>query len=71
MGGTVPQGKTYALASAYRSRHWDHEGAVRLLERANQEGVPFSSGWAAVHNIMDFESLRDYWPFQELVRPKD
>jgi tetratricopeptide (TPR) repeat protein len=45
----------------------DREEAVALLRRAFAEGRPYGL-W--LHRDMDFESLNDYPPFQELMRPK-
>jgi tetratricopeptide (TPR) repeat protein len=45
----------------------DSEAAVRLLHRALREGRAYGV-W--MHRAPDFESLRDYPPFQELMRPK-
>ena len=44
----------------------DRDGAVRLLEQANSEGVQLPN----LHLVKDFELVRDYRPFRELVRPK-
>jgi len=41
--------------------------AVDLLSQAFAQGYHFS---ISVHHEPDFEPLRDYQPFQELVRPK-
>jgi hypothetical protein len=45
----------------------DRELAVELLRRGFNEGLGYGI-W--LHSDIDFESLRDYPPFQELVRPK-
>ncbi len=48
--------------------HGEKERAVALLREA------FSQGWQYgihLHQDMDLESLRDYAPFQELMKPKD
>jgi tetratricopeptide (TPR) repeat protein len=45
----------------------DKESAVTLLRRAFADGVPYGM-W--IHTDMDLESLRDYGPFRDLVRPK-
>jgi tetratricopeptide (TPR) repeat protein/TolB-like protein len=45
----------------------DKDGAVALLRQAFAEGVAYGI-W--LHVDMDLESLRDYKPFQELVRPR-
>jgi tetratricopeptide (TPR) repeat protein len=45
----------------------DRQQAVELLRSAINEGVYFGI-W--LHRDPDFESLRDYPPFQELLRPK-
>ncbi len=49
----------------------DRESAVRLLREAIAAGSPYFRGsqfW--LHSVIDFESLSDYPPYQELVRPK-
>jgi hypothetical protein len=54
----------------------NREGAVRFLREAISQGlIPLDltqglgySMW--LHRDIDFESLRDYSPFQELLRPK-
>jgi tetratricopeptide (TPR) repeat protein len=45
----------------------DDEQAVSLLRQAHQEGV-----WLgiSIHRQMDFELLRGYEPFEDLMRPK-
>lgn len=45
----------------------DRHGAVSLLQRAFAEGYRYNLG---MHRDLDFESLRDYPPFEELLRPK-
>jgi tetratricopeptide (TPR) repeat protein len=45
----------------------NREQAVELERRAFNEGLPYSI-W--LHRYPEFESLRDYPPFQELMRPK-
>ena len=45
----------------------DRQQAVALLQRAFAEGRPFDMD---VHQNMDFESLRDYPPFPDLLKPK-
>jgi Flp pilus assembly protein TadD len=45
----------------------DREGAVSLLRQAFDQGL---NGRMFVHIDPDFESLRDYPPYRELVRPK-
>jgi tetratricopeptide (TPR) repeat protein len=45
----------------------DKDEAVALLQRAFSEGLGYGI-W--IHRDIDFESLRDYPPFQELMRPK-
>ena len=44
------------------------DGAVALFRQAFAEGCPFD---IAFHRDMDFESLRDFPPYQALLRPKD
>jgi hypothetical protein len=46
----------------------DDDGAVSLLRHAIGEGRDYDGHW--LHRDIDFESLRDYPPFQELMRPK-
>jgi tetratricopeptide (TPR) repeat protein len=46
----------------------DRSGAVRLLRQADAEGAVVALD---LHRERDFESLRDYPPFQEFVRPKE
>ncbi len=57
---------TYARASI-AALLGEREAAVELLRDAFQQGF-YTPSW--VHGDMDLESLRDYPPFQELVRPK-
>ncbi len=45
----------------------DRDDAMDLLRRAIDQGVYDAYG---LHRDIDFESLRDYPPFQELLRPK-
>jgi hypothetical protein len=47
----------------------DQDEAVRLISRARAHGV----GWAfdLLHREKDFEPLRDYPPFQALLRLKE
>jgi hypothetical protein len=45
----------------------DRAGAVRLLQQAIDEGVVHDI-WQ--HRDSQWESLRDYRPWQELLRPK-
>ena len=45
----------------------EREEAVRLLHEAHAEGLPFS---VDLHTERDLDSLRDYPPFQEFMRPK-
>lgn len=45
----------------------DSADAVRLLRQAYSEGQPFG---LEIHREPDFEMLRDYPPFVELVRPR-
>jgi len=44
----------------------DREGAVNLLRQATKQGVGFS----AFHPCEDFESLADYPPYIQLMKPK-
>ncbi len=46
----------------------EQERATNLLRDAFAQGFPY--GYFNPHADMDFESLRDYPPYQELVRPK-
>jgi len=46
----------------------DRDEAVRLLREAFAQGLPY--GQYLPHADMDLESLWDYRPFQEIVRPK-
>jgi tetratricopeptide (TPR) repeat protein len=46
----------------------ERERAVDLLRAALAQGLVFSLG---IHDAPEFDSLREYPPFQELVRPKD
>jgi tetratricopeptide (TPR) repeat protein len=45
----------------------DKDEAVALIQRAFNEGLGYGI-W--IHRDIDFESLREYPPFQELMRPK-
>jgi hypothetical protein len=45
----------------------ERDTAVTLLRQAFAEGLDYGI-W--LHRDMDLESLRDYEPYQELVRPK-
>ncbi len=45
----------------------DRDHAMDLLRRAIDQGVYDAT---LLHRDIDFESLRDYPPFQELLRPK-
>jgi DNA-binding SARP family transcriptional activator/TolB-like protein len=45
----------------------ERELAVELIRNAFAEG---HSWWLDLHYDIDFESLRDYPPFQELIRPR-
>jgi tetratricopeptide (TPR) repeat protein len=45
----------------------DRQGAVDLLRESFAEGKRFGLG---VHREIDFESLRDYAPFRDLLRPR-
>jgi len=44
----------------------DKEGAVNLLRQAIKQGFSYAS----LHSIKDFESLADYPPFVQLMKPK-
>ncbi len=44
----------------------DKEGAVNLLRQATKEGFAYS----AFHPTEDFESLADYPPYVQLMKPK-
>lgn len=46
----------------------ERQRAVELLRDALTQGLPHG---VHIHNNPDFEALRDYEPFLELVRPKD
>jgi hypothetical protein len=46
----------------------DREGAVALLRRAYDEGLLYR---IVIHTDPDFESLRGYPPFEELIRPRE
>ncbi len=46
-----------------------HERAVQLLREAISQGFRWDFRWGG-HLETDFESLRDYEPFQELVKVK-
>ena len=49
----------------------DRQSAVRLLRDAVAAGSPYFRGSQyRIHSVIDFESLSDYPPYQELVRPK-
>lgn len=48
----------------------DRDRAVELYRQALDEGAGLEGGYG-VHSDPDFESVRDYPPFQELTRPKD
>ena len=41
-----------------------------ILLRQNIDLVPSPDVYLVLHRNMDFESLQDYPPFQELLRPK-
>ena len=45
----------------------DKDQAVGLLKESFQQGNPFGIG---IHRDFDFESLRDFPPFIELLKPK-
>jgi hypothetical protein len=47
----------------------DEDEAVRLVGRARPYGI--GSAWDLLHSEKDFESLRDFPPFQALWRLKD
>jgi hypothetical protein len=44
----------------------DKEGAVNLLRQAIKQGYSYSS----LHPVEDFESLTDYPPYIQLMKPK-
>jgi hypothetical protein len=46
----------------------DGESAVALLSQAFREGFPHQAPW--VRPWLAWGSIRDYPPFQELMRPK-
>src|SRR2546430_4207464 len=46
----------------------ERDGAVALLREAFAKGYPHAH---ALHTDLAFEALRDYPPFQELLRPKE
>jgi hypothetical protein len=52
----------------------DRDGALALLREAVAHGfvctVRWGPPWEDCHREMDFESLRGYAPFDELMRPK-
>ncbi|UCG86190.1 MAG: hypothetical protein JSW71_20160 [Gemmatimonadota bacterium] len=46
----------------------DREEAVTLLQQVyNQVGW---GSWTWLHHDIDYESLRDYPPFRQFIRPK-
>ena len=45
----------------------DRQGAVNLLRESIAEGRPYTMG---IHREIDFESLWDFAPFRELLKPK-
>ncbi len=47
----------------------DREEAMTLLQQVIDRIVP-GSYWVGLHRDIDFESLRDYPPFREFLRPK-
>jgi tRNA A-37 threonylcarbamoyl transferase component Bud32/tetratricopeptide (TPR) repeat protein/TolB-like protein len=47
----------------------DREEAMTLLQQVIDQIVP-GTYWVGLHRDIDFESLRDYAPFQEFLRPK-
>ena len=47
----------------------DREAAVAYLRQA-MPSLAFADETVTLHTDTDFDSLRDYPPFQELVRPK-
>jgi hypothetical protein len=50
----------------------DRDRAVALFRQALDQGYDGIYGYGyGVHADPDFESLRDYPPFRELIRPKD
>jgi hypothetical protein len=58
-----------ALSDRYNSERvlGDGEAAVSLMQHALAEGAYPPNPW---HHLIEFEPLRDYPPFQELMRPK-
>ena len=46
----------------------EREAAVALLREAIARGYPHMH---ALHTDVDLEALRDYPPFQDLLRPKE
>lgn len=48
----------------------EKETAVRLLQEAIGQGLQESTDNADLNKDMDLEPLRDYPPFQELIKPK-
>ena len=58
-GDTYQRARIHALLG-------DRETAVDLLQSAMLQGIDF----AYVHADLAFDSLRDYAPFVELLRPK-
>ena len=71
------------LAAINRGPYWrariaallgDRDGAVALLRQAIAQGISCAVRWGPgiedCHREMDFESLRGYAPFDELLRPK-
>jgi hypothetical protein len=59
-------GSSYARARLAALRG-DRDEAVRLVRQALQHGL---RGLMFLHLDPDFESLRDYPPYRELIRPK-
>jgi hypothetical protein len=47
----------------------DPEQAMTLLQQSFDLGAGWGR-WPLLHSDIDFESLHDYPPFQELLRPK-
>jgi serine/threonine protein kinase/tetratricopeptide (TPR) repeat protein len=45
----------------------ERDVAVKLLQESFEQGYPFG---IHIHQDIDFEALRDYPPFQELLKPK-
>jgi DNA-binding winged helix-turn-helix (wHTH) protein/tetratricopeptide (TPR) repeat protein len=69
-GRYMSRGTGAALATYWRSRIaallLERQRSVDLLREALAEGLPYGTD---IHSEPDFESLRDYEPFVELLRP--